>query len=404
MKRQSKVLPTVGRPVADLRSSLPGDRRSLVGAAVAVLAAVTAAALIVVRFDEVLAVLGMLWGVLVPLLAGGVIAYVLNLIMVRWERLYFPRSESRAVVATRRPVCIVLAVASVAAVVALVVWAVGGELSHAGEALMRGAAWVMGALSQAVEGDGALSALLAGDAASWRATVEQVASRIVSEAGGARNLASSLVGAGGRVAGGVVDVVVAVIFALFLLFDKERVRAGFESFGRVVLPERAYERTLHVCTVANECFSRFVSGQCLESTILGLLCAIGMQVLGLPFAGPVGLCVGVTSLVPFIGAWVGGIVGALMILSVSPVQAVWFVVFLVILQQIEGHVIYPNVVGATVDVPGIQVFVAVFIGGSLFGILGVLLSVPVVATVRRLLHERREAAAVLDTASEGDVS
>lgn len=379
--------------MADLRSSLPGDRRSLIRAAVAAFAAVTAAALVVVRFDEVLAVLGVLWGVLVPLLAGSAVAYVLNLIMVRWERIYFPRSKSRVVAATRRPVCIVLAVASVAALVALVVWAVGGELRHAGEALLQGAAWVAGALSQVVEGDGLLSALLSGDAASWRTTVEQMAERIVSEAGGARNLASLLVGAGGRVAGGVVDVVVAAIFALFLLFDKERVLAGLDGLGRAVLSERAYGRTLHVCTVANECFSRFVSGQCLESTILGLLCAIGMQALGLPFAGSVGLCVGVTSLVPFVGAWVGGIVGALMILSVSPVQAVWFVVFLVILQQIEGHVIYPNVVGATVDVPGIQVFVAVFVGGSLFGILGVLLSVPVVATARRLLRERHEAAA-----------
>lgn len=353
--------------------------------------AVTVAALVVVRFDEVLAALGVVWGVLAPLLAGGMVAYVLNLIMVRWERVYFPRSKSRVAAVTRRPVCIVLAVASVAALVALVVWTVGGELRHAGEALIQSAAWVAGALSQVVENDDQLAALLAGDAASWQAAVEQVAERIVSEAGGAQNLASSLMGAGGRVAGGVIDVVVAVIFALFLLFDKERVCAGFAGFARAVLPERAYERTLHMCSVANECFSRFVSGQCLESTILGLLCAIGMQILGLPFAGSVGLCVGVTSLVPFIGAWVGGIVGALMILSVSPVQAVWFVVFLVILQQIEGHVIYPNVVGASVDVPGIQVFVAVFIGGSLFGVLGVLLSVPVVATVRRLVRERREA-------------
>ncbi|WP_158309941.1 AI-2E family transporter [Eggerthella sp. YY7918] len=389
--------------MAEPRPFLPDDRRSLVRATVAVFAAVTAAALVVVRFDEVLAVFGVLWGVLVPLLAGSAVAYVLNLIMVRWERIYFPRSKSRVVAATRRPVCIVLSVASVAALVALVVWAVGGELRHAGEALLQGAAWVAGALSQVMEGDGLLSALLSGDAASWRTTVEQMAERIVSEAGGARNLASLLVGAGGRVAGGVVDVVVAAIFALFLLFDKERVLTGLDSLGRAVLSERAYGRTLHVCAVANECFSRFVSGQCLESTILGLLCAIGMQVLGLPFAGSVGLCVGVTSLVPFIGAWVGGIVGALMILSVSPMQAVWFVVFLVILQQIEGHVIYPNVVGATVDVPGIQVFVAVFVGGSLFGILGVLLSVPVVATARRLLHERREAA-VLAAASEGGAS
>ena len=120
---------------------------------------------------------------------------------------------------------------------------------------------------------------------------------------------------------------------------------------------------------------------------MGCLCALGMKILGLPYAGTIGLCIGITSLVPYIGAWVGGAVGALIIASVSVEQAVIFVVFLIILQQIEGHFIYPNVVGSSVGMPGIWTFFAVTCGGSLFGFAGILLGVPVVSTIRTLVLE-----------------
>ena len=116
-------------------------------------------------------------------------------------------------------------------------------------------------------------------------------------------------------------------------------------------------------------------------------CAIGGTILHFPYAASIGLIVGVTSLIPFAGAWIGGIMGAAMILSQDPLQAVQFIIFLIILQQIEGHLIYPNVVGQSVGLPSIWVFVAVIAGGSLFGLLGVLLGVPVISTVRTLLME-----------------
>ena len=145
---------------------------------------------------------------------------------------------------------------------------------------------------------------------------------------------------------------------------------------------------MHFCTVANDCFSRFIMGQCIEACILGVLCGIGSAILHFPYAASIGLIVGVTSVIPFAGAWIGGIVGAAMILSQDPLQAVQFVIFLVILQQIEGHLIYPNVVGQSVGLPSIWVFVAVVVGATLFGLPGVLLGVPVISTVRTLVMEK----------------
>ena len=140
--------------------------------------------------------------------------------------------------------------------------------------------------------------------------------------------------------------------------------------------------------MANQSFSRFITGQCIEAVILGTLCAIGMAIFGMPYAVAVGACVGLTALVPVFGAWLGGAIGFLMILTVDPMQAVWFVVFLVILQQLESHLIYPNVVGASVGLPGIWVFAAVLVGGALFGVVGMFLGVPTVATLRTLAIDR----------------
>jgi predicted PurR-regulated permease PerM len=128
----------------------------------------------------------------------------------------------------------------------------------------------------------------------------------------------------------------------------------------------------------------------LEAVIVGALCALGMTLFNMPYAVSVGVCVGVMALVPIFGAWLGGIVGFLMVLTVSLNQAIMFVVFLLILQQLESHLIYPNVVGSMVDLPGIWVFSGVLVGGTLFGVFGMLLGVPSIATVRTLVMEHME--------------
>lgn len=403
-----------------------------------------AAALLVFRFDDVLSILSAAWSVLSPFLYGMMLAYVLNLIMSLWEKLWdrlFSRPSGGSVAASargiaggaggadasasahspadpvdsahspagpadsaastaspsvplsrrivgslRRPVCLMLALATVAAIVATVVMLLSGEFKVAFAALGEGARVAYQALNEVASGDPTLGGLVpAVDFDSLWDTAHEALQSV----GGASGVASLAARWGGNIVHGVLDAVIAVVFALYVLAGREHFSQGAQSLGHMVLPQRWYELVAHACSVANENFTRFMGGQCLEACILGTLCAIGGTILGFPYAGSIGLCVGVTSIVPFIGAWLGGILGALMIASVSIEQALMFVVFLVILQQIEGHLIYPNVVGTTVGMPGIWTFFAVVVGGSLFGLFGVLFGVPVVSTIRQLVLEWR---------------
>ena len=168
----------------------------------------------------------------------------------------------------------------------------------------------------------------------------------------------------------------AFVFALYLLAKKEVVAAHLKRLTETVLPPRSARRFLSIVRLTNQTFSNFVSGQLTEAAIIGVLCFAGMLLLRIPFAGAVSIFVAVTALIPIFGAWLGGGIGALLILLAEPVKAVWFVIFLLILQQLEGNLIYPRVVGKSVGLPGILVLMAVTIGGEAFGVLGMLFSVP----------------------------
>ena len=178
-----------------------------------------------------------------------------------------------------------------------------------------------------------------------------------------------------------------IIFSIYLLTGKERLATQGSRFLRRYLPGRVYSRLMYVLRVLNDCFHRFIVGQCTEAVILGALCTVGMMLLGLPYATMVGALIAFTALIPVVGAFIGGGVGAFVILTESPIQALIFLVFLVILQQLEGNLIYPRVVGTSIGLPGIWVLAVVTIGGGTFGILGMLLGVPLAAAAYRLLRE-----------------
>ena len=353
------------------------------------------ALLVVIRFDSVLDALGVIAEILAPLLAGAAFAYVLNLVMERWESIWFPNVRRGLLAALRRPVCLMLSVASVAAVIAVVVMLVREELVDAIAALWRGILSASEVASETVQASGApadstlLGSLreLARSSSSWQRALESY----IEESGGVGALATSLFGWGVKLVGGLVSFLISVVFGLYLLAGKEAAQAGFDRAARLVLPSHLCQIVSHVASVANECFSRFIFGQCAEACVLGSLCAIGMAILGMPYAATVGLVVGVGALIPYVGAWMAGAIGALIVFSVEPMQAVWFLVFLVALQEVDGHFVYPNVVGVATGVSSIWVLVAVFAGGSLFGLTGVLLSVPVVATCQCLLGEWADA-------------
>jgi len=183
------------------------------------------------------------------------------------------------------------------------------------------------------------------------------------------------------VIGVVINLIISIIFAIYILTSKEKLQSQFIRILKAYLNKEQLEKILEIGRTSNKIFKNFFTVQCLEATILGSLCIIGMLILKIPYAVPIGILIGVTALIPVVGAFIGIIIGAVLIVSVNPIKVITFVVFVLILQQFEGNVIYPKVVGGSVGLPGMWVLVAVTIGGSLFGIVGMLLGVPVFSVV-----------------------
>lgn len=191
------------------------------------------------------------------------------------------------------------------------------------------------------------------------------------------NVLDTTVNVTASIVSAIVDIVLGLVFAIYLLAQKERLGNQTRRAATAILgPERS-KRVVDFTALTNSVFTKFVTGQLTEACIIGVLCFIGMSIFKMPYAGIISILVGFTALVPIFGAFIGTAVGAFLILLESPIKAVWFVVFIIILQQLEGNLIYPRVVGKSVGLPGIWVLTAVTVGGGLFGVLGMLFSVPI---------------------------
>lgn len=184
------------------------------------------------------------------------------------------------------------------------------------------------------------------------------------------------VGVATTVIGTITTLVLGIIFAIYVLLKKEDLARQIQKIMRAYLPEKGRNKLKEIASLSYKTFGNFISGQCLEAVIIGLLCFIGMFVLKLPYASTISVLVGFTALIPVFGAFIGTIIGAFLILMIDPTKAIIFIVFIIILQQVEGNFIYPRVVGKSVGLPGLWVLVAVTTGASIGGIMGMLISVP----------------------------
>ena len=207
----------------------------------------------------------------------------------------------------------------------------------------------------------------------------------------AGNSVSSIVNGAFSAVGSVFSValnaVIGLVFALYCLGRKEILARQGRRLIYSLLPEKACDEIVRILRMTNSAFSNFISGQCLEALILGCMFAVSMAIFNMPYIPLVSVLIAVTALVPIVGAFVGCIVGALFILVDSPMLAVWFVVMFLVLQQIEGNLIYPKVVGTSIGLPGMWVLVAVTVGGDTMGITGMLVMIPLAAVVYSLMRE-----------------
>ena len=191
----------------------------------------------------------------------------------------------------------------------------------------------------------------------------------------------------GSITGALVDVVIALVFSLYCLFQKEILARQGRKILYAFLPEKFTDNVVRILRLTNATFSNFLSGQCVEVCILGCLFAVAMAIFRMPYIPLVSVLVAVTAFIPVVGAWVGCVLGAFFILVANPLQAVWFVVLFLVLQQIENNLIYPRVVGTSIGISGMWVLVAVGVGGELMGVAGMFLMIPVASVLQTLLRE-----------------
>lgn len=339
------------------------------------------------NLQDVLQFLGRVLGVLSPFLMGGAFAFVINILLRPLERTW-RRICKKVPEKLTRPICLTLSTLLVLGILFAVVFMMLPSLRESGNEFVQNLPGYVEKLGQwwagAVQFAARYGIVLPEYAPDIDLMMDKITTLLHTQGGG---LLTVTLGAASSVLSSLVNVLLALVFALYLLAKKEVVTAHLKNLALTVLPPKNARRLLHVVTLTKHTFTNFVTGQLTEAVIIGVLCFLGMLILGIPYAGAVSAFVGATALIPVFGAWIGGVVGAFLILLADPAKSLWFVVFLLILQQVEGNLIYPKVVGKSVGLPGLLVLMAVTLGGEAFGIGGMLFSVPVCAVLYSLYLE-----------------
>ena len=321
-------------------------------------------------------------GILAPFLLGGAIAFILNVPMRAIERYLAPRN--RKMDAFRRPLSLLLTLLAFAGVIGLACNVIGPgikdavltlaeQLPHAYDRFYAQRLTLENYLPQ-------LEAFVVDLNIDWNSISQKIitlaqswGSNLLSNSGNILSTSGDLIGS---VVSALSSFVIGLIFSFYLLFQKEKLSRQGRQVCYALLPTSCADRVLEILRLSNRTFSSFLSGQCLEAVILGTLFVVAMTLIRLPYALLVGVLISLTALIPIVGAFIGCGVGALLIAITDPWKALIFIVLFLILQQIEGNLIYPHVVGSSVGLPSIWVLAAVTLGGSLMGVVGMLLFIP----------------------------
>ena len=330
------------------------------------------------------------FGIIFPFLLGGAIAFVLNVPMNFLEEKIFHNKylkEKKAAKKLARPVSLILTIAIVIGVVVLVMFIVIPELTETvlslGRTIRTFIPDAQRFLEDLFKDNSEISRWLAG----MNLNVDQIVNRAMSFfQNGAGDVLNSTFLAIGSIVSGVTTFVIAFVFACYVLLQKEKLRVQVIKVMYAFMPEKRVESCLEVCTLTAKSFSSFLTGQCVEALILGIMFFIVMTVINMPYTLLVAVLIAFTALIPIFGAFIGCVIGAFLILMVDPLKALIFVIVFLVLQQIEGNLIYPKVVGASVGLPSIWVLAAVTIGGNVMGVVGMLIFIPIVSVVYTLFR------------------
>ncbi len=343
------------------------------------------------NIETVVKGIGLFFDIFKPFIVGAAVAFILNIPMKGMEEKFFGRWNGKSAKALKRPISLILSLLFVAAVIALVILAVvpqiGATLTMLGNKLPGFfedvAEWLteMATIYPALAEQFNEIATMEFD---WNSILGTVGNFLKN---GVTNMLSSTVNVASGIFGAVTSAVIGFVFSIYILLQKEKLQNQVCRVISAYLPERPGKIIGEVCRRLYVNFTNFICGQCLEAVILGSMFIIVMTIVGMPYAIMIGTLIAFTALIPIVGAFIGCGVGAFMILIDDPVKALWFVVLFLVLQQLEGNLIYPRVVGNSVGLPAIWVLVSVSVGGSLFGVVGMLSFIPLMSTLYSLLRD-----------------
>ncbi len=349
---------------------------------------------LVQNYKVVLELLKKLIKVFLPFIIGGSIAFILNVPMSFFEkRLFISRKPGKKEInlKIKRTLCIIISAIIVFGIVATFFSLAVGEIGNSISTVIKEIPKFMNNLSEKINGIGQrfnLSGkLLDRIDINWDKVSKKLLDFMKNDSG---EVINKTIGVTADVVGVTVSTIIGIFFSIYVLYSKEKLGSQIKRLAYSLLKKERADKIFEILSLSSDIFSRFFVGQCCEALILGLLCYFGMLIFKMPNAALISSVIGVTALIPVFGAFIGIIFGAFIILLVSPVKAFWFIVFVIILQQIEGNLIYPKVVGKSVGLPGIWVLFSVTVGGGLFGAAGLLISVPVCSVIYCLLKRYTE--------------
>lgn len=342
------------------------------------------------KFDTVLEGAKNIWGILFPFVLGGAIAFVINVPMSFLEKKIFGKTKDGNKVGKKlaRPISLLLTVILAVGVIALVMFGVIPQLTRTMGSLMISIANFVPQMQNWIREFSHNNQDIMKLVNQVQFNQDQAIKWGISILGsGAGNMMNTTMSAVGSIVSGFATFFIAFSFACYILFQKEKLHVQIRKVFFAFIPKQKAEAFLKICSLTYQTFANFLTGQCVEAVILGSMFVVTLSILKMPYALLIGTLIAFTALIPIFGAFIGCAVGCFLIFMVSPKQAILFIIVFLILQQIEGNLIYPHVVGGSVGLPSIWVLAAVTIGGNLMGIVGMLIFIPLVSVLYTIFRE-----------------
>ena len=342
------------------------------------------------KFEVVIDMLKTIWGILFPFVLGGAIAFVINVPMSFLEKKIFGKTKDGNKVGKKlaRPISLLLTIILAVGVIALVMFGVIPQLTRTMGSLMISIANFVPQMQNWIREFSHNNQEIMKLVNQVQFNPDQAIKWGISILGnGAGNMMNTTMSAVGSIVSGFATFFIAFSFACYILFQKEKLYIQIRKIFFAFIPRKKAEAFLKICSLTYRTFANFLAGQCLEAVILGSMFVVTLSILKMPYALLIGTLIAFTALIPIFGAFIGCALGCFLIFMVSPKQAVLFIIVFLILQQIEGNLIYPHVVGGSVGLPSIWVLAAVTIGGNLMGIVGMLVFIPIVSVIYTIFRE-----------------